>query len=143
MLPPPPTLYPEFPDIMGSESTNYLVLGTWTPMHMNDTVCTDSLALLDTSSTLKQDVMLFQENYNTKLRNGEIDLRKGTIAAVRKNKDQKWYHYSNMTTDEMIIFHHFDSNEFRQNAHVSFTPNYCNKNHEKRKSIDSRIFVQF
>eukprot|EP01083_Nonionella_stella_P056276 148283_1 len=69
-------LYPEFADIMGSESTTYLVLGTWTPMHMNDTVCTDSLALLDTSSTLKQDVMLFQENYNTKLTNGEIDLRK-------------------------------------------------------------------
>ncbi|MCP5005162.1 MAG: hypothetical protein GY941_14685 [Planctomycetes bacterium] len=108
---------------------------------MKDRVCSDSLALLDPKSTSEENMFVLQKDIFVKLRNGTVKRRDTPLLIPIKSDSDKWYYYPNMTTDEMLVFTHFDSNEFRSVAHGSFTPNYCYGNQAKRKSLESRVLV--
>ena len=130
------------------EKYECIILGFWKPYKMKGKVCKDSLALLysanvNISSNLFEYVHTFKRNISIKLANGTNVWEHHPISIPIENDNNKWFYFSNMTTDEMIIFTHWNSNIFKSNAHGAFTPNICDKNEEPRQSLESRVLIVF
>eukprot|EP01084_Bolivina_argentea_P271003 460962_1 len=123
-------------------------LGIWTPIQMKTDVCKDSLALLDVASLSKEDATTTVDINATVMVEGRVRRVNTNSSLLVHNENQKWWYYPHMTNDEMIIWtnNRFDIHGYKPDArtfHVSFTPNDCHSEGERRKSVENRLFVQF
>jgi hypothetical protein len=99
------------------------------------------LTVCDASSMPDSDAM---EVFSVKDRPGESPSRNITHC-YKPNPKHRWYYFSNMTRDELLVFKTHDSNKTgaRRVAHTAFDDTTCPPGVPTRKSVEVRVLSFF
>jgi len=128
--------------------TGFMMINFWRPVDMKQPLEYKPLAFCDPNSVNPEDCIF------TGLDAGHIGGSKGKLSnqmALKYNPDHKWYYYSKMTNDEVLIFKQFefwkgDSTDrlelpVRSVFHSAFDDPNTPEDAEKRTSTEYRVPV--
>jgi len=125
----------------------FKMIGVWKPINMKNPVMDHPLALMDQRTFRPwEDAVEFRQEMSH-IDQGEKVWFKNLGGHIRYHEDQKWYYYSNMTTEEVLIFTHLSwkksITDGKANPHTSFKhPNAPkDRDFDTRKSIESRVMI--
>lgn len=114
-----------------------VLIGTWKPNGMNSTVCRGNLALLDSSTVARQDMIAVKKHFQVSTFQG-VKKGSGAISLVRNVPSrQRWYAYSDLTSEDIVVFINYHPNILPV-FHASFDPTYC-KDRAPRSSVELRV----
>lgn len=99
-----------------------IIVGVWKPFQMANPVRDVPLAVVD-ARTFSADDMI--EQHLTFSEDQGKTVKHSLTAAIRFNKEQKWYYFDEMTTREVLLFTHYTNpslvgNGVRCNPHGAF-----------------------
>jgi len=121
----------------------YMMIGLWKPINMKNPVLDHPLAVMDKSTWRPwEDCVEFRQDMEH-IDDGEVVQFRNLGGHMYYNKEQKWYYYPEMKSDEMILFTHVTSTNGEANPHTSFTHPNAPKDgdFDTRKSMESRVMI--
>lgn len=135
------TTVAEFMELLDqNNSTEGMILGVWKPIRY--VVEDDFLALLDAQSVNHEESFKVYYDYPALDDNGQQYQLRSIGGSVPYNPNQNWFHFSNMTPNEMLIFTQFDNtaSPVRINAHTAVSRGLQKR---PRQSVELRASIIF
>jgi len=117
------------------------LIGIWKPINMKNPVYDHPLAFMDASTfNASEDSVEFRQNMSHKDA-GKMVAFKNLAGHIKYREDQKWYYYSDMTTDECVIFSHYTKTDGFACPHTSFKHPGAPKDvpFDTRQSVETRV----
>lgn len=123
-------LSPERAQEVLSSGKRQRIINVWRPI--NGPVVDQPLALCDSRSVRNEDVLPVKHIYPDHV---------GETATVKSHPDQKWWYWSGVRNDEVILIKCFDSVQGGRTPHTAFTHPRTPEGCEGRRSIEVRCLV--
>lgn len=119
-----------------------LILGAWVPT-IKTPVCDKPFAVVSADSSSPEDVSVISATIPSTERFGKS--RQQMFAIINHEPNHKWYYYPYQKPNEMLLFHHWNSDKRHVwgNAHSGFQVSGCGDEYDTRGSIEMRIAVFF
>ena len=119
-----------------------VTIGFWKPIQMSTPVCDYPLTLMDAASFKPQHQVRFEQHFSH-IEAGETKTIKNLASHVHYHKAQRWYYYSAMSNDDLLVLRHYTQETFLANVHAAFHQPSCPDNADTRKSIETRAYVSW
>jgi len=119
-----------------------LVFGVWRPVMMSNPVLDYPLVYMDKRDYGEEVSVPFRQVFKHITPKG-VESAKNLASHVRFKEGQRWYYHSDMTSDECLLFTHYDTEGKGANIHCAVKRGVVGEGQDTRTSIENRVLLFF
>ncbi len=116
------------------------MIGVWKPINMHTPVYDYPLFFLDASTFRAEHEVPMQQWFEHEV-DGEMEAVKNLGAHLRHDPGHRYFYFSDMTTHELVLFHHYSADRLFANVHGAFFQEGLPAGHDTRRSIEGRVLI--